>query len=784
MAEAVEALCAEAPLVLVLEDLHWGDAATVDLVALLARRREAARLLLIGTYRPVDLLTGEHPLRPVTVDLLTEGRGQEIALEPLGEAPIAQYLGERFPRNAFPSELARVIGRRTEGNPLFVVSVADDLVARGLLATRDDRWELRAAPQEVEGSVPENLRQMIERRIGQLDKDEQAILAAGSVAGMEFSVPAVAAALGRLDLDIEERCGELARRQLFIRPLGAHQWPDRTVAVCYGFVHALHRNTFYQAIPSSQRRLLHQAIGDREEAGYGGRAREIATRLAAHFEQAGDARRAVHYLSAAADTASRRHANAEAVGYVSHALDLARRLPDADRVDTRLVLLKQLGLIHRAMGDVRASIDEFTERARYAREHGLEDEEARALLELAGALSWLDRDRSLTAVEQALALVPRLSDDALRAHVRATHGFQRILQRGWRDEDAEACRVSIGTMRRASDRRHLSLHLGRYAYLETHRSEYRVACRTAEESLRLAREVSDPYHYMAAQFHRAWALLHLGQWGEMRGALRDGLDLAERNGHHLWARTFRFQMAWLLTHVGDFQGAVDVCERERRPFEEIQLGQFLGSIVLGFAQLGLKRHAAALRAFEEAARPSDGGLVLMDWILNMPLRLGLGQYWLARRNAGRAREEFEALCRLAATSGERTYLGLGHDGLAEVALAEGDRSAAERRVSDALRAIDGAEAPVAEWRICVTAARTEEAAGRVARAHAHWERSATVLGGLAASLEDDDALRRRFLAQPAIEAVRRSARRPTAAVVPPAAARRRARRRPRSSRPG
>jgi len=86
MAEAVEALTAEAPLVLVLEDLHWSDTATVDLVSLLARRQEPTRLLLIGTYRPVDVIGSQHPLEHVRLELHTRGCSQELSLEPLSEA--------------------------------------------------------------------------------------------------------------------------------------------------------------------------------------------------------------------------------------------------------------------------------------------------------------------------------------------------------------------------------------------------------------------------------------------------------------------------------------------------------------------------------------------------------------------------------------------------------------------------------------------------------------------------------------------------------------------------
>src|SRR5262249_2937362 len=192
-------------------------------------------------------------------------------------------------------------------------------------------------------------------------------------------------------------------------------------------------------------------------------------------------------------------------GCVARALGLVERLPDGERVASHLGLLKHVGLLRRAMGDVRGSIDDFTARASYAREHGRGDEEVRALLELGGALSWVDRERGLAAVEQALALAPGLHDQALRAHVNGSDAFLRILVHGWRNEDAETCRLSLDIVRRTGERRHLSLHVGRYALLQSHRSAYRAACRTAEQGLRLAVEGHDPHHHMTAPFYQSWA---------------------------------------------------------------------------------------------------------------------------------------------------------------------------------------------------------------------------------------------------------------------------------------
>ena len=119
-------LTAERTCVLVLEDLHWSDYATLDLLAALARRQTLARLLVIGTYRPVDVIVSGHPLKVVRQELQIHGQSQELALELLSEDEVAEYLWRRFAM-AEPDQLialAHMIHRRTDGNPLFIRLVA------------------------------------------------------------------------------------------------------------------------------------------------------------------------------------------------------------------------------------------------------------------------------------------------------------------------------------------------------------------------------------------------------------------------------------------------------------------------------------------------------------------------------------------------------------------------------------------------------------------------------------------------------------------------------------
>ena len=167
MAEALEVIAAETPLVMYLEDLHWSDPSTLDLIATVARRSEPARLMILGTYRPVEMLAGKHPLRKMKEELELHQHAIELRLPLLSEADVAAFLAERL-SNA-KEKIASAVYARTEGNPLFMVNVIEYLVEQGSLADAE----------KIES--PRNIRQMIERNVQRLSPDEQRILEAASV---------------------------------------------------------------------------------------------------------------------------------------------------------------------------------------------------------------------------------------------------------------------------------------------------------------------------------------------------------------------------------------------------------------------------------------------------------------------------------------------------------------------------------------------------------------------------------------------------------------------------
>jgi DNA-binding winged helix-turn-helix (wHTH) protein len=300
--DALDVVSREAPLVLVLEDLHWSDSATVDLLAMLARRRDPARLLVLATYRPADVALGAHPLQPVKQELQMHGLCEEIALELLSETAVGDYVTGRFPNASLP-DLAGFLHRNTSGNPLFLVNMLDHLIARGHLRDADGRWELSTPLDPMTSEVPDTLAQLIEKQIERLTPSDQAVLTVASVAGPEFSA-ALATVDGIDALEAERCCAMLARRGQFLRADGRVEWPDGTVAGRYAFVHALYRKVLYTRASIGQQVGLHRRIGTRLERAHGPRAGEIAGELAMHFEHGRDFARAVRYRQQAAEHAA------------------------------------------------------------------------------------------------------------------------------------------------------------------------------------------------------------------------------------------------------------------------------------------------------------------------------------------------------------------------------------------------------------------------------------------------------------------------------------------------
>jgi DNA-binding winged helix-turn-helix (wHTH) protein/tetratricopeptide (TPR) repeat protein len=344
MAETLEALTVKTPLILVLEDLQWSDYSTLDLLSYWAQRRGPARLLLIATYRPMEISAEDHPLRSVREELQSRQLSTEIDVPLLDKAAIGGYLSQQFPSHKFPGETAQWLLNRTGGNPLFLVNVLDHLHARGLIVRHGKHWELTIPLEDAEFSLPPTIQQIIERQLERCTPQEQRLLKAGSVEGVEFSIEGAAAALGDKAERIEARCQRLAERRQFLQLAGVRRTTTGKQNACYRFNHALYQNTCYQLLPDDLRVRLHKRLAEYIEENESPGVGSTAARLAMHFDRGKEPGRALMYCRQAADNANSRYAGHEAHSLSQKGLNLLKLLPERpELIDHEMGLQIALG---------------------------------------------------------------------------------------------------------------------------------------------------------------------------------------------------------------------------------------------------------------------------------------------------------------------------------------------------------------------------------------------------------------------------------------------------------
>jgi predicted ATPase/DNA-binding winged helix-turn-helix (wHTH) protein len=338
LAQALEVLTTDRPLVLVLEDLQWSDLSTVEFLTYMAQRREPARLLVLGTYRPAEAVIQAPPLRRAVRELCGRGQAVDLRLELLAAEAVAAYVAGRL-GGPVAAPLAAFVHARTDGNALFMVNILEHLVQQGLVVRRAGEWTLRAGAEAIATSLPEGAQQLIMRRFDDLPPEAQRVLEAASVVGEAFAVAAVATGAQCSVEAVEALCEALAAQQHFLEDAGLAMWPDGTSSGSYRFQHALYPQVLYERLGTARRAGLHRRIGARLEAGYGTQAEEIAGHLAVHFERGGELERAVDYWRQAGANAARRHAFPDAIAALRKGLALLVTLPErSERTQREFVL--------------------------------------------------------------------------------------------------------------------------------------------------------------------------------------------------------------------------------------------------------------------------------------------------------------------------------------------------------------------------------------------------------------------------------------------------------------
>ena len=431
LAEAVEALAASQPLVIVLEDLHWSDASTLNWLAYIARRRSPSQLLIVGTYRPVDAAMRDHPLRGVMQELRLHGLCEEIALDFLSETGVAAYLTQRFGAQTASADLVRLLHQRSQGNPLFLIAMLEAFISQGILTRGASGWGASGDLDAAASIVPSGLQQLVEYHLLRLAPGDQSLLEAASVAGAAFTSASVAAGLAQDDDGVEARCQTLARLGQFIREIGVETWPDGVMTSTYQFTHAIYHDVVYARMAAGSRQRLHRRIAARLQTAYADRLSEAAAQLAFHHSHGQDHAQAVRFHHLAAQHALGRSGYQEAIDQARQGLALLPHLTESpERQRREFDLYMNLGP---ALMAIKGYGDAGVEHA-YSRAldlcHAL-GESARMFPVLWGLWRFHNSQGNFATAhrvgEQLLSLAQDQGDDAQRLAAYQALGFTLIL---------------------------------------------------------------------------------------------------------------------------------------------------------------------------------------------------------------------------------------------------------------------------------------------------------------------------------------------------------------------
>lgn len=643
----VESVASEQPLVLVFEDVHWGEPAMLDLIEYLATWVRGVPVLLVCTSRPEFL-----DRRPAWGSGRIES--SRIALEPLGRSDASRLLSALLDINDLPAALRDRVLQRAEGNPLFVEEVVRMLIDRGLIVLRDGRWV--ATPEAHDVAVPESVEAIIRARLDTLPRPERALLQVASVVGRIFERSAVATLIDDGE-PVEPRLDEAVLRDLVTE--------EPVDEPSYRFKHILIRDVAYASLPKARRADLHARVAGWLADRGAGRTDEVADIRAYHLEQAvqlsvevhgrvdpGLRHQAIEAMTASADRASEREDFKAQESFARRILDLPGST-EPPSLDLRWRLVDALY----RQSDIRNSGRLAAELANDARAVGRGDIEGRALFAAASDV-WVSTEEAKGGVESArrdldrsIELLTAAGDTGYRFDAEFLHGYV-----GWWYGDLEQAHTgwerARATARQIGDARREAIALVRLASVRRYQVRpveaqvlYEEAHKLAESSgSRSARALS------ASAFgnHISTILSN----AEATPLWREALGLYEELGDRGGIGTVLHAMGVALVRDGVPDEGAAMLRRATALFEEIGHGGYLVEAKrdLAFALL----EAGEIVPAEEQALAARGMVADDDPASGASTRMTLGQVRVAQLRD----EEAEALLKDAIEIVERTQYRL------------------------------------------------------------------------------------------------------------------------------
>jgi DNA-binding CsgD family transcriptional regulator len=782
VARTITLLSHTQPVFIAVEDVHWCDDATLDLIVHLARSHTAQPVVITLTYRGEEV----GPRLARLIEELERARiVTELPMKPLGRNEVRAMLDAIFgPRTDLGDDFVELMHGLTEGNPFFVEETLKALMVAGDLVPRDGGWRTQSLERV---RVPRTAIEAVRRRLATLTVPARSIASIAAVTGRRFDFELLRTLS---DVDEDELLAlvkELIAAQLVVEETGER----------FAFRHALTREAIYADLLVRERVALHRAVASALERTHAGALDGVVEALAYHAWEAGDWTRAAEYAARAARHAMALSAPREAVAHLDRAIQGSEKA--GQRVTVELLLAR--GWANETLAEFDRAREDFTSALDRARSAG----DQRAAWEALHALGmlWAARDysragdfrrdalrvaraigddalvaRSLNRVgnwhvnleepraglphhEEALALFERLGDQrgvaetvdllAMAHHIAgnqraaATH-FERSIALFTAAEDRRGLANALGVLVLCGG----SHHVAATTPFATLKSQDELA---APQSLRIAREIGWRAGESFVRYLIGAGLAWRGEYDRALQMAREALELAEQLGHLQWTVAARYLLGSTL---------LDLCAPElaREQLEAAhEIARALGSRVwirltaapLALARMRTSNLDSVAALLDEAASLTEGPSGAPED--STTLTLGERQLWLARAELALASHDAERALAIAGVrlAVERAANPSSVLGVPRLSLVRAEALLALDRVEEAIGAFDAAREEATRqgarpllWRIEAAVGQVHRARRQRLEARQAFDRANTIAEELAARIEDDE-LRTTFL---------------------------------------
>ncbi|UCF61832.1 MAG: protein kinase [Anaerolineaceae bacterium] len=702
----------KSPLVLVLDDLQWADAASINLLFHLGRRVEEGRILILGAYRPDEVSLGRegerHPLESVINELRRIYGDIELTLTKEDSAEGKEFVDQFLDTepNRLSPEFRQALFDHTGGHPLFTIELLRALQERGDLI-QDDQGRWVEGPALRWDALPARVEAVIEERVGRLEEELREALSVASVEGEDFTAQVVARVQEVKERRLlRELSQELEKRHRLVRDRGELKVNGQLLQR-YRFVHQVFQRYLYNDLSPGERRLLHREIAEVLEELFAENADQFAVQLAFHYQRGGVSDKALHYLTQAGHQARIKYANEEAIRYYTEALEFIGE-NDPERFDllaSRAGVYDLIASREKQLGDVTSMVDLA---------EILDDETRRCDAQLALVDYHLETDHigSKVPAERALEISQRLGDrvregqtlrklgefhwyqgDYVEARDHLEMALERFREAGMLGDAAiclhmlsltlgtlnefaaalETALEAVATSREAGDRRQEATSLRRLSIAHINQNQYADALPYAEQALVLHRELGDQHEECSALnvlgIIQAW----LGQFQESYRSLQQSLSIADATSNSVG---IGFAVSNLLLHHYVREGRFEDMFAFLEPLiEKAMSGEdewLIGFLVRfkGFGYFEIGEYESAIDAFRTSSENMErvgslnGKLLSLCWMSRV--QAALGEYESASEIISQVEED-------AKDAGDEENLGNAYIFQAYLILQKGDQ---------------------------------------------------------------------------------------------------------------